>query len=187
MDKAMRRSRYLRLSILAPHPMPSASICPIGFCRSCAPIWAVPPSMWPLPAPVFLRANIARITRQDLLAKLSEEGVAAEPDAASPTAIRLTGTPRGLTALPSFKDGLWELQDAGSQALVDRVPASPDARILDLCAGGGGKALALAARGPGQVFAHDADPARMRDLPARTARAGARISQITAPEGAAPA
>tara|TARA_R110000850_G_scaffold178602_1_gene304492 strand:- start:269 stop:1441 length:1173 start_codon:yes stop_codon:yes gene_type:complete len=137
-------------------------------------------------APVFLRANIARITRQDLLAKLSEEGVAAEPDAASPTAIRLTGTPRGLTALPSFRDGLWELQDAGSQALVDRVPASPDARILDLCAGGGGKALALAARGPGQVFAHDADPARMRDLPARTARAGARISQITAPEGAAP-
>jgi 16S rRNA (cytosine967-C5)-methyltransferase len=55
--------------------------------------------------------------------------------------------------------------------------------VLDYCAGGGGKALALAARGAA-VTAHDADPGRMRDLPARAARAGARVEIEAAPAGA---
>ncbi|MGR3698147.1 MAG: RsmB/NOP family class I SAM-dependent RNA methyltransferase, partial [Roseovarius sp.] len=57
------------------------------------------------------------------------------------------------------------------------------ARVLDYCAGGGGKALALAARVDGAFFAHDAAPQRMRDLPVRAARAGAEVRLVTQPEG----
>jgi 16S rRNA (cytosine967-C5)-methyltransferase len=73
-----------------------------------------------------------------------------------------------------------ELQDAASQAVADALlPLDPGARVLDYCAGGGGKALALAAQGA-RVSAHDADPRRMVDIPARAARAGARI-EVLAP------
>jgi 16S rRNA (cytosine967-C5)-methyltransferase len=62
----------------------------------------------------------------------------------------------------------------------------PGAPVLDYCAGGGGKALALAALGH-PVTAHDADPGRMRDLPARAARAGTPVALDTAPRGQWPA
>lgn len=137
-------------------------------------------------APVFLRANTAKITRDELASVLASEGVTATASDVSPTALQVAGAPRGLTNLPSFQDGLWELQDAGSQALVDRVPLAPGARVLDLCAGGGGKALALAARTGGTIWVHDANAARMADIPARAARAGARLTPVTDPETAAP-
>ena len=73
-------------------------------------------------------------------------------------------------------DGFVELQDASSQAVVDALPQA--SRVLDYCAGGGGKALAIAARGADAVFAHDVDPARMRDLPLRSARAEAEITEL---------
>lgn len=137
-------------------------------------------------APVFLRANVAKTTRDDLANRLADEGVGTTPSDISATALKVDGAPRGLTNLPSFQSGLWELQDAGSQALVDRVPLADGARVLDLCAGGGGKALALAARTGGAVWVHDANPARMGDIPARAARAGARLIPVTDPEAAAP-
>lgn len=137
-------------------------------------------------APVFLRANAAKTTRADLADLLATEGVTAVPSEVSDTALRIDGMPRGLTNLPSFRDGLWELQDAGSQALTDRVPIDPGARVLDLCAGGGGKALALAARTGWTVSVHDANPARMADIPVRAARAGARLTALADPETAAP-
>lgn len=137
-------------------------------------------------APVFLRANIARIGRAALIAQLADENVASTADEMAPTALRLAGAPRGLTNLTSFEDGLWELQDAGSQALIARLPQTDGDRVLDLCSGGGGKALAIAARGDATVFAHDADAARMRDLPRRAARAEVEIKQLSDPEASAP-
>lgn len=137
-------------------------------------------------APVTLRANRARMSGADLVETLRAEGQEAEAVTGVDGAIRLPGAPRGLTNLDSFEDGLWELQDAGSQALVNRLPVEAGARILDLCAGGGGKALAYAARGGGPVVAHDADPGRMRDLPTRAARAGVRIETTRDPESAGP-
>ncbi|CTQ50446.1 RsmB/NOP family class I SAM-dependent RNA methyltransferase [Jannaschia donghaensis] len=137
-------------------------------------------------APVFLRANTARISRDALQTVLADEGVETVLDDTAPTALRLTGPARGLTNLPSFQDGLWELQDAGSQALVARLPDMEGARVLDLCAGGGGKALAMAARGAASVFAHDVDAARMRDIPMRSARADVEITQLSTPEDVAP-
>jgi 16S rRNA (cytosine967-C5)-methyltransferase len=72
------------------------------------------------------------------------------------------------------------LQDAASQAVVDALPdLPPTARILDYCAGGGGKALAMAARHGSPVTAHDAFPRRMQDLPTRARRAGATVDLVT--------
>jgi 16S rRNA (cytosine967-C5)-methyltransferase len=73
------------------------------------------------------------------------------------------------------------LQDAASQAVCAALPAGPGTRVLDYCAGGGGKGLALAARGA-EVIAHDAEPARMADLPARAARAGDPIRRVATEE-----
>ena len=137
-------------------------------------------------APIYLRANPVRASRADVIAALAAAGHAAEPDPTAPHAIRLAPGARGLTGLDAFRDGGFELQDAGSQALVEALPLEPGMRVLDLCAGGGGKALALAARGAGPILAHDADPGRMRDLPARAARAGARIARIDRPEAEGP-
>jgi 16S rRNA (cytosine967-C5)-methyltransferase len=137
-------------------------------------------------APTCLRANLLRTDRDGLLRRLAGEGVAAAPHPLSPTAATVEGATGALTRGRAFADGLFELQDAGSQALVDRLPAG-GGRVLDLCAGGGGKALALAARDPGaEIWAHDAEPGRMRDLPARAGRAGATIGLTAAPEERAP-
>lgn len=137
-------------------------------------------------APVIMRANIARIDRDALRARLAAEGVETCPHPLSPSALEVEGPARGLAIKLSFLEGLFELQDAGSQALIDRLPDPRGQRILDLCAGGGGKALALAARGADDVTAHDIDPGRMRDLPARSARAGVHIAQTIEPEAEGP-
>ncbi|GIT92255.1 SAM-dependent methyltransferase [Jannaschia pagri] len=137
-------------------------------------------------APVVLRANTQKATRDQVAERLAQDGVETAPHPLSPTALRVVGPARGLTNLEAFAEGLFELQDAGSQSLVDRVPVVPGQRILDLCSGGGGKALALAARHAGEIMAHDADPRRMRDLPARARRAGAGIQIVETPERFAP-
>ena len=72
------------------------------------------------------------------------------------------------------------MQDPASQAVVEALlPVARDARILDYCAGGGGKALALAAATGRPVSAHDADPRRMADIPGRAERAGVTIDCLT--------
>lgn len=128
-------------------------------------------------APVFVRVNLLRGDRDAAIAALERDGIAAVPHPAVATALRLGDGARRLHLSASFADGLVDLQDASSQAAVAAVPLAPGARVLDYCAGGGGKALALAARGAGRVVAHDAAPRRMADLPARAARAGAAIER----------
>lgn len=130
-------------------------------------------------APVFVRVNIGRISRDVAAGRLAEERIETRPAPLAETALEVTGNSRAVSASTAFREGLIELQDAASQAVVE---ALPDARrALDYCAGGGGKALALAARGA-RVFAHDADPGRMRDLPVRAERAGVMIQRLTTAE-----
>ncbi|MFN4158802.1 MAG: RsmB/NOP family class I SAM-dependent RNA methyltransferase [Gemmobacter sp.] len=136
-------------------------------------------------APVFLRVNTARLTREDAVARLAAEGVAACPHPLAPTALQVTDGARKIGATTAYATGLVEVQDAASQAVVAALPLAPGLRVLDLCAGGGGKALAMAAAGA-RVTAHDASPARMRDLPARASRAGQPISTTLRPEATAP-
>ncbi|MES2145323.1 MAG: RsmB/NOP family class I SAM-dependent RNA methyltransferase, partial [Pseudomonadota bacterium] len=137
-------------------------------------------------APVFLRVNAARLSRDDAIRLLAGQGIVGEPHALAETAIRVTGGTRRIQTSAAYLDGGVELQDAASQAVVAQLPLRQGDRILDLCAGGGGKTLAIAARLPVAVFAHDAVPGRMTDLVARAARAGTAITLTDRPETTAP-
>lgn len=135
-------------------------------------------------APVWLRVNLARIDPDHAAALLAEEGIATAPDATLPSALRVTAGERLVARSRAYEAGLVELQDLSPQRACAALDLAPGLRVLDYCAGGGGKALALAARQPGlRIAAHDAIPARMADLPARAARAGAAIRIDTRPQG----
>lgn len=127
-------------------------------------------------AAVFLRVNTLKADTAMARSALAAEGIETRPHPLSPTALEATGGARRIARSQAFRSGLVELQDAASQAVADLVPVEGAGRVLDFCAGGGGKALALAPRVTGRLVAHDAHPQRMSDLPARTARAGAEIA-----------
>ncbi|MEL7091016.1 MAG: RsmB/NOP family class I SAM-dependent RNA methyltransferase, partial [Pseudomonadota bacterium] len=131
-------------------------------------------------APVTLRVNLARGDAAAARAALAADGVETRENARAATALTVTKGARKVRQSAALRDGLIELQDAASQAAVMAIAGS--GRLLDYCAGGGGKALALAARG-WEVTAHDADPARMRDLPNRALRGGHQIALCEAPKG----
>ena len=128
-------------------------------------------------APVILRVNIARTDPKKAAEMLSAEGIVTQPHPLVATALEVIEGARKVHRSAAYMNGLVELQDAASQAATALVPLAPGMRVLDYCAGGGGKALALAAACPeAEIHAHDADPARLRDLPVRAARAGAEIA-----------
>lgn len=129
---------------------------------------------------VFLRVNMALVGRSDAQTSLRADGVETVVNPLADSALVVVEGARKVRQSRAFLGGEVELQDAASQAVAAAVP--PGGRVLDFCAGGGGKALALAMDRSRQVFAHDIDPARMADLPSRAERAGARIVQIPTAE-----
>ena len=137
-------------------------------------------------APVFLRVNRAKASSAEAIAALAEEGIVSHAVEALQSGLEVTENTRKIHQSKAYAQGLVELQDAASQAVVESLPLHDGQRVLDLCAGGGGKTLAMAARARLDLYAHDADPGRMRDLPARAERAGARISITKTPEKTAP-
>lgn len=132
-------------------------------------------------APVWLRVNLDRATVPVARSRLGDDGIRTETHPGSDTALRVTDGARKVAASAAFREGLVELQDLSPQMACAALAVGPGTRVLDYCAGGGGKALALAARGA-SVMAWDAAPDRMRDLSVRAARAGARIA-IAPPDG----
>lgn len=139
-------------------------------------------------APVDLRVNILKCSREQALEKLAHLSPAPTP--LSPIGLRIEpGQGRGpaLTAETAYVKGLVEPQDEASQLAALLCAASPGEQVLDLCAGGGGKALALAAQmhNRGQVYAHDDDGRRLMPIYERLERAGARNVQVRAPRGKA--
>ncbi len=124
-------------------------------------------------APVWLRVNLARTEPAAVGAMLAEAGIATLPSADLPSALVVTDGVRKLASSLPYQQGLVELQDLSAQMACAALPITGS--VLDYCAGGGGKALAMAALGAGAITAHDIDPARMSDLPDRAARAGAKI------------
>ncbi|MFT6459704.1 RsmB/NOP family class I SAM-dependent RNA methyltransferase [Pseudophaeobacter arcticus] len=133
-------------------------------------------------APVYLRVNLLRSNQADAIEALAEEGIICVPHPASDTALEVTQGGRKIRNSDCFADGLVELQDAASQAVVDKLPLQDGMRVLDFCAGGGGKSLAMAARAKVDLFAHDANTSRMNDLPLRAQRAGADITCLSEDE-----
>jgi 16S rRNA (cytosine967-C5)-methyltransferase len=125
-----------------------------------------------------LRVNAARAGRDEVIARLRAAGVSAERGD-DPLAVRVLDR-AGLFDAPPFREGLVEVQDEGSQAVVAACRAGAGERWLDLCAGSGGKSLALAALGA-RVTAWDASARRLADLPRRARRARLEVEVAAAP------
>ena len=131
-------------------------------------------------APVMLRVNTAKSDRVRAIAALGAEGILAHPAAIADTAIILGEGARKLAQSQAYLQGLVELQDGAAQALVGLLDVPQEGRILDYCAGGGGKVLAMAPRaGRARLYAHDAHAQRLKDLPARAARADVAVECVT--------
>lgn len=137
-------------------------------------------------APVFLRVNLGKTDRPGAIAALASDGIVARSHPLAATALEVVENARKIQASAAFREGLVELQDASSQAVVEALPLVDGMSVLDHCAGGGGKTLAMAARVRLRLFAHDANPRRMSDLPDRAARAGATVKLTDRPEAHAP-
>ena len=133
-------------------------------------------------AQVFLRVNRKRGTVEKVLSALKTDDIDAHAHPDVEGAIIVTGNARRIQQTRLWDDGHIELQDAASQMAMARLSVTADQTVLDYCAGGGGKSLALAAFGA-HVTAHDADVGRMKDIPARAARAGTRIKTTKRPNG----
>ena len=131
-----------------------------------------------MPGPIFLRVNRARTLRDARVPRLLAEGIETRPTRLAPDGLEVLSPRPNLLALPSFREGLLEVQDEGSQLLGEAVAARPGEVVLDLCAGAGGKTLQLAAAvaPSGTVHACDPDGARLDRLRTRAARAGAAVT-----------
>jgi len=138
-------------------------------------------------APLDLRVNTLKTTRDKALAELAH--LNAVEATWSPVGIRipldLQGRHPPATAEPSFQKGWFEVQDEGSQIMALLAGAKPGEQVLDLCAGSGGKTLALAAamENRGQIFAYDDDLRRLAPIHDRIKRAEARNIQVRSPKG----
>jgi len=139
-------------------------------------------------APVDLRVNTLKTDRAKALAALSHLNPKETPF--SPFGLRIDigadGRGPALAAEPAYAKGLVEIQDEGSQLAALLAGAAPGQQVLDLCAGGGGKSLALAAmmKNQGQIYATDSDGRRLMPIYERLERAGVRNVQVRAPRGA---
>ena len=131
-------------------------------------------------ASLDLRVNRLKATRNQVLPTLAD----AVPGDLSPDAIRLPEGAR-VETMPAFEQGLIEVQDEGSQVIVAACAARPGETVVDLCAGAGGKTLALAGAmmGQGHLIACDVDRARLSRLAPRAERAGATFIEARLLDG----
>ncbi|AOK30412.1 MULTISPECIES: RsmB/NOP family class I SAM-dependent RNA methyltransferase [Burkholderia] len=125
------------------------------------------------PAPLDLRANVLRTTRDQVIDALRASGIEAGATPFAPSGVRVVGKP-ALTKLKLFEDGLIEVQDEGSQLLCSLVAPRRGEMVVDFCAGAGGKTLALGAmmRSTGRLYAFDVSEKRLAKLKPRLARSG---------------
>jgi 16S rRNA (cytosine967-C5)-methyltransferase len=125
------------------------------------------------PAPLDLRVNLLKGTREAAQAALAAEGLDSTPTALSPWGLRIESR-RAVTSGKAFQSGLVEIQDEGSQLVAALVGARPDMRVADWCAGAGGKtlALAMAMENRGHIAACDVSAPRLDGAVRRLRRAG---------------
>jgi 16S rRNA (cytosine967-C5)-methyltransferase len=125
------------------------------------------------PAPLDMRVNLLKCDREQARMALAAEGWEAEPMKLSPWGLRIDGR-RPVTSGPAFQSGLVEIQDEGSQLVAAMVAAAPGMRVVDWCAGAGGKTLALAGmmQNRGQIVACDVSAPRLDGAVRRLRRAG---------------
>jgi 16S rRNA (cytosine967-C5)-methyltransferase len=138
-------------------------------------------------APLDLRVNTLKSDRETSAAMLAHLG--ATPTPWSPAGLRIAlgadAKSPAIAAEPAFLKGFIEIQDEGSQVATFLARPESNEQVADLCAGAGGKTLALAAAmdGHGQIYATDRDKRRLAPIHARIARAGAHNIQVRTPRG----
>lgn len=125
------------------------------------------------PAPLDLRVNSIKATREEVMAQLALAPILSEPTPYAPLGLRILKKP-ALQNLPLFQQGRIEVQDEGSQLLAHVVGAKRGEMVVDFCAGAGGKTLALGAlmRNTGRLYAFDVSEKRLAKLKPRLARSG---------------
>lgn len=123
-------------------------------------------------APVDLRTNTLLTTRDELIAELTKEGFKVAPTPHSPIGVRMQ-TRAPIFTSKCFKQGWFEMQDEGSQLVSLVAGAKPGQRVIDFCAGAGGKTLAIAAQmeNKGRILAWDISESRLGQMPERLKRA----------------
>ena len=126
-----------------------------------------------VPAPLDLRVNALKASRDEVIAKLAEAPIAATATPFAALGLRVLKKPQ-LQNLPLFKEGAIEVQDEGSQVLAQILGAKRGEMVVDFCAGAGGKTLALGAqmRNTGRLYAFDISEKRLAKLKPRLARSG---------------
>ena len=139
---------------------------------------------WLSPAPLDLRVNPLKTTRDDARAALAASGIAAEPTPYSPLGLRIAGRP-ALARHPLFVAGALEVQDEGSQLVGLLVAPKRSDMVVDFCAGAGGKTLLLGAlmRSQGRLYAFDTHRPAPRE-PEAAARALRTVQRASATAGA---
>ena len=129
-------------------------------------------------APVFLRTNLRKCDVRTAIALLKDDEIEVQAHSLSETALQVTKNPRRVALSKAYKDGFVELQDVASQAVCDFLNLPESGSILDFCAGGGGKALAMGARTDAKIFVHDSNFHRMVDLPERAEKASTTLGVL---------
>ncbi len=130
-------------------------------------------------APVVLRANTLKTSVQELKRRLLDENIDTDTLKEYPDALVLRER-QNIFGSSAFKDGSFEVQDAGSQAIAPYLQIEAGQRVIDACAGAGGKTLHLAAlmRSKGRIVAMDTEEWKLQELQKRARRAG--VSNIEA-------
>ncbi len=125
-------------------------------------------------AKVVLRVNTLKVSRQELKQQLEEEKIITDTPDKFPDALILEER-QNIFTRQQFKDGLFEVQDAGSQLIAPFLEPQPGMRVIDACAGGGGKTLHLASlmKNKGRIIAMDTESWKLDELKKRARRAGA--------------
>ncbi len=129
-------------------------------------------------ANVALRVNQGKGSAEQAAQLLAEEDIAIVPHSSVAGCLNVQTNQRRLVQSEAYLSGLVELQDASSQEAVRAWPIQPSDRVLDFCAGGGGKSLAIASIHGAKVTAHDSAVKRMSDIPVRAKRAGVEIDVV---------
>jgi 16S rRNA (cytosine967-C5)-methyltransferase len=124
-------------------------------------------------AKVVLRVNTLKVSRKELQSQLDEEEINTVAPPEYPDALLLAQR-QNIFTRQQFKDGLFEVQDAGSQLIAPFLRVEPGMRVIDACAGGGGKTLHLAAlmKNKGRIIAMDTEEWKLEELKKRARRAG---------------
>ena len=139
-----------------------------------AKLWTVESAALNQQAEVILRTNTLKTSKEQLRKTLLDEGIVTEPIKGYPLALRLPER-ANVFVTESFKKGYFEVQDASSQLVAELLDVKPGQRVVDTCAGAGGKSLHLAAlmENKGQLIAMDIYGSKLKELKRRARRNGA--------------